>query len=50
VNLPLGTPVHALTLLAAILINGLWTGPRHVRPLLVIGHTCQLLLRVVPPR
>jgi hypothetical protein len=41
---------HVLTLLSAILINGLWTGPRHVRRLSVIGHTCHLLLHVVPPR
>ena len=43
-------PMHALTLLSTILINGLWTGPRHVRRLSVIGHTCHLLLGVVPPR
>jgi hypothetical protein len=42
--------MHALTLLSAILINGLWTGPRHVRRLSVIGHSCHLLLCVVPPR
>jgi len=32
--------MHALTLLSAILINSLWTGPRHVHRLSVIGHTC----------
>jgi len=42
--------LHALTLLSTILINCLWTGLRHVRRLSVIGHTCHLLLRVVPPR